>query len=116
MRSTIAAALAGTLIGLLIASIIFVLVSATLYWYEEEDASGLTATEAEAYAVSYVRHEEDAAVQWIEEEWLPGCEARDRSQDGWLVKCGMTNMNTGRELPQIITYLVGDDGAVAPFP
>ncbi len=116
-RSTVIAALSGAFIGLLIASIIFVLINATLYWYEDEDTpTGLTATAAEAYVLSYVRHEEEPATRWIEEGWQPNCDARDRSQEGWLVRCGMTNVRTGVELPQLITYLVTDDGAVSPFP
>ena len=114
--SNIVAALAGAFVALLIVGGFLALDRTTLHWYAEEGAAtGLTATAAEAYAISYVRDDTSAA-RWIEDGWQPNCEASDRSQGEWMVACGMTNMITGFALPQMITYLVGDDGTVASFP
>lgn len=117
-RSTALATLAGVFVALLITGGFLALDRTTLYWYAEEDApAGLTATEAEAYVISYITHGAGGAVGlWEVPGWLPDCEARDRSQAGWLVRCGMTHPTRGLDLPQNLTYLVGDDGIVASFP
>ena len=117
-RSTVVAALAGARVALVAVGGFLALDRTTLHWYAEADAPvGLTATEAEAYAIRYIHSEEESYAGFIDGNWLPDCEARDRSQAGWLVSCGLTDvLGTGKSLSQILTYLVGDDGAVAPFP
>lgn len=78
-------------------------------------SSGITAAAAEAYTIDYVRFEEKSAEAWISDDWQPTCEAKDRAQEGWLVRCGMEHPD-GSRLPPITTYLVEDDGRVSAFP
>ena len=117
MRGTVMAALAGVFVALLITGGFLALDRVTLHWYAAEDAPGLTATAAEAYAIRYMHSSEESYVGFLDSNWLPDCEAKDHSPDGWLVSCGLTDvLDTGRSLSQILTYLVADDGTVAPFP
>lgn len=115
-RSTVVAALAGLFVSLLIMGSFLALDRTTLHWYVAgAEDGGLTAAEAEAYTISHVLHKA-SFVRWKENGWLPDCEAKDRSQDGWLVGCGLLHQRTDATRPRIVTYLVGDDGVVTRFP
>ena len=114
-RSTVVAALAGVFVALLIVSSFLALDRTTLHWYAAEPA-GLTATEAEAYALSHLRHGTNGPPSWLKDGWQPDCEARDHSRDGWLIRCVLVNTGEGKRLGLLLTYLVADDGAVVAFP
>ena len=112
-RSTVVAGLVGVLVALLITGGFLALDRTALHWYADGDAAGLTATEAEAYAATHILNV--GLPNRIEDGWLPTCEARDRSQAGWLVRCGLVHPQD-KPLPAVLTYLVADDGSVSPSP
>ena len=60
-RSTVVAALAGALVALVAVGGFLALDRTTLHWYVEDATPvGLTATEAEAYAIRYIHSEEES--------------------------------------------------------
>lgn len=116
-RNTVVAALAGLFVSLLILGSFLALDRTTLHWYAEEGASAsLTAAEAEAFVISHIIHADEDASLYTVDNWFPDCAAQGHSQDGWLVRCGMKHPTIEAAFPQIVTYLVADDGAVAAFP
>ncbi len=117
-RNTVLSFLTGAFLALLIVGGFLALDRTSLHWYAEEDVpDALSATAAEAYAISYMNYEEESYAAFLNDHWLPDCKAEDRSKGGWLVSCGLSDvLDTGASLPQILTYLVTDDGAVSSFP
>lgn len=74
---------------------------------------GLTATEAEIYAVRHLRDqiaETDSNVRVG-----ATCDAKERISAGWLVQCDLTNLESGRKISQALAYVVNDHGRVSDF-
>ena len=124
-RATVVTALAGALVALAVVGGFLALDRTVLHWYVDASSTSIariTRTEAEAYAIDYMytvswQESNPLIVKgWVDSGWFPFCDAEAASHTAWLAQCGMKNSENGRELRQLATYLVQDDGTVSQFP
>lgn len=130
-RTTVMATLVGALLALAIVGGFMALDRTVLHWYVETEhdaaasggtpSNGITATEAEAYAVDeisrFARENPDSWIRsWQKIGYRPECSATEQTGEGWWVQCDLRNAEGPGEYRQAITAFVDNDGNVTRFP
>lgn len=125
-RATTVTALAAVLITLAVVGGFLALDRTVLHVYYNDDAVvvvptpptpvGLTATEAEIYAVRYLRNRFAEVDSSVAGNLDTSCNADEQISAGWLVQCDVTDRGSGRTASQAFAFVVNDRGEVSVFP
>lgn len=79
--------------------------------------SGLTVGDVESAAIQHLiefteRFPQSDEAAAMEEGYEPYCEPAERTDDGWLARCGFRHPD-GRQFPRLFDLSIADDGTVS---